>query len=240
MTKWKIDLPPNDGSSCIRLVLVRHGQTSWNASGLIQGHQGPGLNTTGTLQAQEVAQQLLQHFPQPDLVVSSDLQRCVETAEPYASRLRLPLNTDARLREIDNGEWSGQPTKQIAIDHADTIERIRHGEDIARGGGETTIQLRQRARKFTDDLRGQAAQHNTGNDFTAVAFSHGGTIRALFAEALGVPQGLQLFGPVDNCSISVLELYGHDAAVVSHYNHHRAFPSAHESQDNRCAIHLPQ
>lgn len=227
---WNIDIPPVDDSPVVRLVLVRHGQTSWNANRLIQGHQGPGLNATGTAQAQTVAQQLLQRFPTPDVVFSSDLTRCIATAAPYIDQLNVQLEQDMRLREIDNGDWSGHHTATIAVEHAETIQRIRHGEDVPRGGGETTGQLRARARAFTNDLISRAAQH-TDREFTAVAFSHGGTIRALFAEAFQLPCGLQLFGPVTNCAVSVLHVYGSDTAVVAQYNQNASTYPDHQPQE---------
>lgn len=232
MTTWKIDVPPQENSPLVRLVLVRHGQTSWNAAGLIQGHQGPGLDETGSTQAQEVAQQLMGQFPNPNLIFASDLPRCLETAAPYVSRLGQSLIKEPRLREIDNGDWSGYSTAQIAVEYAETIERIRHDEDIARGGGETSAQLRSRTRAFTDELRNYAAECDAAEDFTVVAFSHGGTIRALFAEALNVPHGLQLFGPVRNCAISVLELHGHHTAVVTQYNHYPSPQTVYQPQEN--------
>src|SRR5699024_8999183 len=104
-------------------------------------------------------------------------------------------------------------------------DRIRHGEDLPRGGGETTAQLRSRTRTFTRELRDRAAQHPADREFTVVAFSHGGTIRALFAETFDLPDGLQLFGPVHNCAVSILQLYGNDTAVVNQYNQHPIYPT---------------
>ncbi|GAA2029043.1 histidine phosphatase family protein [Yaniella flava] len=229
-TTWNIDIPPADDQPVLRLVLVRHGQTSWNAHKLIQGHHGPGLNATGSAQAQAVARQLLERFPTPDAVFSSDLSRCLDTAAPYINQLNVPLERDTRLREIDNGDWSGHHTATIAVEHAETIQRIRHGEDVPRGNGETTGQLRARTRAFTHDLISRAAQHRY-REFTAVAFSHGGAIRALFAEAFQLPGGLQLFGPVTNCAISILHVYGSDTAVVAQYNQHPSAYHNHPSQE---------
>ncbi|MDA0709003.1 MAG: histidine phosphatase family protein, partial [bacterium] len=88
-----------------KLLLIRHGETDWNATGRIQGHQCVPLNTRGLRQAQAVADRLKQESF--GAILSSDLKRALQTAEAIAERTHHPVETDARLREWDLGVLAG-------------------------------------------------------------------------------------------------------------------------------------
>src|SRR5581483_12433051 len=91
-------------SGMTTLLLVRHGETDWNSERRWQGHADEPLNETGRAQAREVADELADRSI--DAVYSSDLSRARETAEIIAARLGLSVTTDARLGEVDVGDWS--------------------------------------------------------------------------------------------------------------------------------------
>lgn len=94
------------------LLLARHGETDWNREGRWQGHADVSLNERGRDQARELAQRLAcERF---DAIYSSDLARAHETALIVAEQLRMPVTTDAGLREIDVGRWSGCTPADIA------------------------------------------------------------------------------------------------------------------------------
>jgi probable phosphoglycerate mutase len=87
------------------LLLVRHGETDWNADGRLQGQTDRPLSNYGRRQAQQLADQLAgEKF---DAVYASDLSRARETAEILGTRLGLPVELDADLREKDWGTWEG-------------------------------------------------------------------------------------------------------------------------------------
>lgn len=96
------------------LFLFRHGETDWNREGRLQGHTDTPLNATGLTQAQALAESLRPH--RLDAVVSSDLKRAQTTAQIVAEALRVPLFTEAGLRETDVGaaEASYGPTPRRA------------------------------------------------------------------------------------------------------------------------------
>src|SRR5919202_2257529 len=96
------------GMLSARLVLVRHGQSVWNADGLLQGQADPPLSPAGRAEAAALAP-YLRGFP-ADRVRSSDLRRAVETAA-LAGHADPVL--DPRLREIDVGEWAGRPLAEL-------------------------------------------------------------------------------------------------------------------------------
>lgn len=182
-----------------RVVLIRHGESRWNATGRWQGQRGPGLSDLGHRQAKVTAAFLASHVVGVAVLVSSDLPRVTETAEPVARVLGLPVETDPRLREIDVGWWSGLTTDEILARAPDTMAAIRAGDDLPRGGGETVGELRARVAPAVAEL---AASCDGG---TALVFSHGGPVRAVVGDTLGlsVIDERVLAGPA-NCSRTVL------------------------------------
>lgn len=178
-----------------RAVLIRHGESLWNAEGRWQGQGGPGLSDLGHRQAKVTAAHLAASVDDVALLVSSDLPRVLETAEPIARALGLQLRTDARLREIDVGWWSGLTTEEIMARSPDQAAALRGGDDLPRGGAETVADLRARVMPAVTEL---VASCDGG---TALVFSHGGPVRAVVADVLGLSVVAQraLAGP-GNCS----------------------------------------
>jgi broad specificity phosphatase PhoE len=87
------------------LLLVRHGETDWNAEGKLQGHTDRPLNDYGRRQAQALADRLAGESI--DAVYASDLSRARETAEILGAKLGLPVLVDPDLREKNWGNWEG-------------------------------------------------------------------------------------------------------------------------------------
>lgn len=156
-------------------MLVRHGATEWNDSKRAQGWADIELTPKGHKQAIAVAQELA-HLPIAG-VYSSDMKRAVGTARPIARAHGLEVEVDRDLREIDQGEWTGLTTQEIAARWPDVWGPSRHY--TRRPGGESPQEVRARAleaiRRIVEKQR----------DGTVVVVSHGGTIRWISAEALG-------------------------------------------------------
>lgn len=182
-----------------RVVLIRHGQSQWNAAGRWQGHGGPGLTARGHRQAAVTAAFLATNDTDVQVVASSDLARATETAAPAADATGVPVHTDRRLREIDVGWWSGLTMAEIAQRDPQGLAALRDGGDPPRGGGETELQLRERVRSALAEL---TASCGGG---TLLVFSHGGPVRAVVGDTLGlsIVQQRTLAGP-GNCSSTVL------------------------------------
>jgi broad specificity phosphatase PhoE len=95
-----------------RLLLVRHGQSEWNADGRWQGQADPPLSDQGRLQAREAARAV----GAVDAIWASDLQRAVETAAIVAEDIGVgPVTVDPDLRERDAGEFSGLTRDEIEL-----------------------------------------------------------------------------------------------------------------------------
>jgi probable phosphoglycerate mutase len=105
-----------------KIIIVRHGESKTNELGLLVGQGDFPLTDLGLAQAEQTAEALAGE--QIDAVYSSDLCRASRTAQPIAEALGLPLELDARLREIDMGLWQGLGFEE-AIARFPETERIR-------------------------------------------------------------------------------------------------------------------
>lgn len=167
--------------SAARVVLVRHAESVWNAAGRWQGQTGPGLSVLGRRQADVTAAFIASTERDVRVVFSSDLSRVTETAAPTARMLGLEPQLDKRLREIDVGWWSGLTDAQITERDPATMQAMRGGEDLPRGGAESVADLRERVTAAFFDL----VQACDGG--TMVLFTHGGPVRSVVAAVLGLP-----------------------------------------------------
>ncbi len=151
----------------MHVLLLRHGQTDANANGVLQGHQPTSLNALGRLQAVRLAERMRTITPPVEVLVSSDLPRALETAQPIAAGLGLEIVVDAIWRERGFGSLEGQTLGDLEIwrTAAGTIDPP---------GGESSAVFRQRVH---DALTGLAVRHAAR---TCVAvMTHGGVIRAV-------------------------------------------------------------
>ena len=103
------------------LILIRHGQTDWNASGRWQGQADPPLNDHGRRQALRTAEDL--SGQQPAVLYSSDLRRALETARIVAVKFGLAIVPEPRFREINLGQWQGMLSTEIEDKYPDEFRR---------------------------------------------------------------------------------------------------------------------
>lgn len=103
----------------LHIIVVRHGQTDSNAAAIIQGHLPVPLNDVGRAQAGLLAKRLAAYQPRIECLISSDLPRAMQTAEPIARVLQLPILQDPAWRERFLGPWQGKPVADVnALHHA--------------------------------------------------------------------------------------------------------------------------
>ena len=133
-----------------QVLLIRHGETDWNAEQRWQGHSDIPLNQVGIAQAEELAERV--HCFSLELLLSSDLARAHQTAQIIARRLGIPIYTAEQLREVNVGGAEG-------LGYQDVVQRfgpeaIRrwgsiHPDDLgfAFDGGETKFEAVRRALK---------------------------------------------------------------------------------------------
>lgn len=190
-----------------RLLLVRHGESQWNAAGIVQGQDGPGLTERGHDQARRVGAWLAEEAPDAVLAVS-DLVRCRETAAPYETAAA-EVQVDARLRERHFGAWQGADHATLAAEHPALWERFRSREDVLEEvGGESTPTLVARVREALVELA-------SANPVTVVV-THGGPVWHGTHALVGVPE--PTLGPVSNAGVTILDVHEHGAAQLLTWN----------------------
>jgi broad specificity phosphatase PhoE len=176
------------------LILVRHGETDWNAQNRWQGHSDTALNDAGRAQASRLAKGL----DRADALYSSDLARARETAEILAATSGLEVRLDERLRERGFGSWEGLTTEEIESSYPGEQERWRAGIGAGAHDAESFEAFAARVGSFVDDVgRGHV-------DETVLVVAHGGTIRVVHALAAGLDyvHDHRSIPAVANCSSS--------------------------------------
>jgi broad specificity phosphatase PhoE len=164
----------------MRLILIRHGETDWNVEGRWQGQVDMPLNEHGRQQAVEIAQKLIKTSIQA--IYSSDLQRAYQTAEVLARLKGLPIHTDKRLREIHQGKWQGLHISEIQARYTQEFQRLHeYPLEIAPPGGETALQVQQRALAAIEDI----IQKHPG--ITVAIISHGFTLATILSHFREIP-----------------------------------------------------
>jgi broad specificity phosphatase PhoE len=183
----------SDTNPLKRLMLVRHGETEWNALERLQGETDIALNDVGREQARRLAARLSgESF---DVIVSSDLQRAMETAAIIAEPHALAVRAEPRLRQSGRGQWEGKTLDEIKVlcGGVVTEEQLEHPP-----GSETPEHFVERLRSFLDETRRVYA----GQSVLAVA--HGYILRYLIALALEIDRAEAWRFQTGNASLSEL------------------------------------
>jgi probable phosphoglycerate mutase len=191
-----------------RLVMLRHGQTEFNAGSRMQGQLDTDLTDLGRAQAVAAAEVLAKR--QPLAIVSSDLRRAHETATSLGERCGMPVQVDTRLRETHLGDWQGLTHSQV--DDIAPGARLAWRDDArwAPHGGESRIDVAGRSRPLVAEL--VAGEPEWGADEPerpVVLVAHGGLIAALTAALLDLPvDSWPVLGGMGNASWAQLSGHG--------------------------------
>ncbi|KAJ4801695.1 Phosphoglycerate mutase family protein [Rhynchospora pubera] len=179
------------------IVVVRHGETTWNASRILQGQLDSVLNEIGRQQAAAVANHLSKE-PKFNAIYSSDLKRAADTAQIIANQCGLKeVILDEALRERHLGDLQG-----LTIVDAQKMKPSAYKAFLAHkrdqeipGAGESLDQLHERC---VSSFRKIASQHKGER---VIVVSHGGFIRELYRKAA---PNRKLEGKIQNTSVSVV------------------------------------
>ena len=166
-----------------RLLLLRHGETVYNADKRMQGQLDTDLSEAGYAQAKAVAAHLGERERDIRRIVSSDLKRAHLTAIAAGEVLDLPVEVDERLRETHLGVWQGRTHGEIDTEYEGQRAQWRHDATWAPEGGETRVAVAERMRSVVDDLLADDGWPGS----TVLLVAHGGAIAALTATLLDVP-----------------------------------------------------
>lgn len=183
--------------SVTTFVLVRHGETSWNVEGRIQGHTDIALNGLGVAQAEAVGKRLAR---EPfDAVYSSDLIRAYHTARPTVPDPDRTIIKDQRLRERHLGVLQGLTgeeamTKQLAAWRAFKSR----DPDLELAGGESLGEFSRRVVGFVEDVLDWHASSRV------LVVTHGGVLDVAYRHATGMPLSASRNFPIYNASVNVI------------------------------------
>jgi broad specificity phosphatase PhoE len=189
-----------------RLILVRHGLADGHGERVIGSLDAP-LRADGAAQAERLAERFA--FEPVAAVYSSPLARALDTARPLATRLGLEPIVVPDVRELDFGELEGLALAEVEERHPELLAWTAAPAAVAFPGGETVEALAARAVAAT---RAIAAAHAAE---TAVVVSHGVTLRAVLADALGMQLDCMFRLDLSHGAASVVEWFGERPVVRS-------------------------
>ena len=198
----------------IRLLLVRHGLTDWNAQERFLGQSDIGLNAAGLRQAHALGRRLAGESW--DRLVCSDLLRARKTAEvvqaAHGQEAGEGLCSEPRLREISFGAWEGLTYRQIQGRAPQAMQDWQADlVNQAPPQGENLRQLAGRVQAVFDELRQDAAPKSL------LLVAHGGPLQVLVCLALGLPPGTYWQFHIAPASLSEICLYP-EGAILNRLN----------------------
>jgi len=174
-----------------RFGLVRHAETFWNRERRIQGHSDSALTAKGKKDADNWGRQLSRFAW--DCILMSDAGRAVETATRINHHLQAPMDSDARLREQDWGQWTGQIITKIESEASELLQNEhKTGWHFCPPGGEDRLSVWQRSHSALTE----AAVRRRGD--TIMIVTHEGVLKSLIYHLCGhnfLPGQLALIKP---------------------------------------------
>jgi broad specificity phosphatase PhoE len=168
----------------MNLIVVRHGITEFNKQERLNGLIDESLAEEGQQQARELVDRL---SGKPiDAIYTSPLKRTVETAEPIAKKLGLPINPDRRIIEVDFGQLTGKTQTEVDAMLGQTMVEMlsSYNYDFHELSGESVEGVNQRVSSFINELK-------TKDHQTVLIITHGGIIRMINYVVTGQKIGFQ-------------------------------------------------
>ena len=192
----------------LRIILVRHGETTWNVEGRYQGQEDTPLSERGMAQAARLAEGLADVTI--DRAISSPLKRSFITAETVCGRHGIAVSADARLSEINHGSWEGQLATEIQAAYPEDFARWHSQPHLVQmpDGGENLEDVRRRVRDAFDDY----ARDYDGE--TLLVAAHDAVNKAIICDIMGLDMSHFWQIKQDNNCINVLEHDGENWRIV--------------------------
>lgn len=200
------------------LLLLRHGQTELNRDGKYSGRGNPELTDLGKKQIAHAARHISERGD-VDVILSSPLGRCQETAQAAAEALGMgkdAITTDEAIIEMDFGTWEGRRFVEIQEDHPEAHRECFNYATAAPHGGESPEQVYRRVSEFVDRVIAEYPGK------TVLVVTHMMPIKSVLRRALGTGGEIYRSLHLDVASLSVADFLPNGAGVVrlvneSHY-----------------------
>ncbi len=198
------------GTAPVRVLIVRHGETQWNADGRIQGQTDVHLSDRGEMQARALVPRLADELIAA--VYASDLQRAWRTADLAVEGRLVPVTRDPAWRELAFGEWEGLVYAEAAArDPEVASRRLRHPARTAPPGGEHLGDLLDRVRPALQAIQARHAGE------TVLIATHGGVVRALGCFFLGLDLDAAWRLTAGNAGLSIVSWWP-DGPILDSWN----------------------
>ena len=191
-----------------RVILIRHGESTWNQERRIQGNLDPGLSDRGRAQAALLADRLKGRAFAG--LHTSTLRRALETAAVLGTAIGLDPQPADALREINLGAWEGKTAAEIRIEWGDAYDRWldRPLDATTPPGGEALPAFQQRAVGALEKL-------GTGHlDGDLLVVTHGGVIKAYLCHILGLDLNRLFRLKTDNTALTEILFIGETAHLA--------------------------
>lgn len=187
------------------LYLIRHGRSTWNAEGRVQGQADAPLDDTGREQARKLARKLQDiDF---DAFYSSPLSRARETAKIIAEPHDLPITFDERLMERGFGNWTGKLSAEIDEEMKKPL--YRNWRLDGPPGGESLIQIVNRGAAVFSEI---IAAHT---DQTIAVVSHGALLNTYLRHAIGLPLETRVYIHFFNTAVARIRFQSGQIHIIS-------------------------
>jgi probable phosphoglycerate mutase len=189
-----------------RIVIVRHGETTWGAVSRFAGREDVPLTPRGEAEAASVGERVARIGPA--VVATSPLQRCRVTADAIGEVSGVPVVVVQGLTDGALGEWSGYTAAQIAERWPEQFAVWRADPDARPPGGESFTEVRERVVPVISGLARRYRGH------TVVIVTHAAVTKMVLVHALGVPSDAAYRLRIDTASVSGLTVEQDGRTVV--------------------------
>jgi broad specificity phosphatase PhoE len=193
------------------IILIRHGETEWNASNIFRGRADVDLNETGLRQAEQLGEYLSSE--EIDFIYTSPLKRAVRTAGAIARPQNIEVNTIENLIDFDFGEWQGLTLVEVQEKYPELYQDwLDTPEQVGMPGGESLASVRDRAMSFLQD-----AVMRCGEGKVALV-SHRVVLKVIICALLGLENSRFWNIKMDTGAITRLVFDGDRVILTEHNN----------------------
>ncbi|MFW5976402.1 MAG: alpha-ribazole phosphatase [Bacillota bacterium] len=196
----------NDENRETEVILIRHGETSWNREHRFQGHQDIKLNNKGVNQAKKAGQFLASY--DIDVIYSSELERAYQTAVIINKKHRVKVIKKSGLKEINFGDWEGLTYEEIEKNNSEKIKKWNNNPwSNSPPAGESLESFYQKVVNTIDGI----IEKNKGD--TILIVSHGGVIKTYLTYILDMPPENYWQFDTASTGISNIKFYNNKAII---------------------------
>ena len=196
-----------------KIYMVRHGETTWNSEGRVQGQTNIPLSDIGKTQAKLAGERL--SSVKFDAIYSSDLDRTLQTAEIIASLSDVKVVTNPALRERFFGIFEGLTIQQREETYPDLFkESTKNNIDFSPPEGETITETYIRISEAVQHYKNQHIEE------TILIVGHGGSMRCAFTSLLELPLEASFKFVLSNCGITIFETFTDNTVLLAYNDTH--------------------